>query len=144
MINQPVIAFITSQKGMAETFQIVLPDISQPSGTVGGTIRVDNVNGYSIGDGSIVVDGITGTLKAGDVVKFGNHSKVYMLTTDATASNGSATLNISPTLRDDLVDGEIIIYINVPFTVRLNNDIQEFAVGVTGLRQFEVDFIEAI
>lgn len=141
---QPVMAFIASQDGMADTFQITLPDISYSAGNATGTVRVNNVGGYAVGSGIISVDGLNGTIKAGDVIKFSNHSKVYMLTSDATGSSGNASLQITPNLKEAIIDDAIVIYNAVPFTVRLNNDVQQFTVGVTGLRQFEVDFIEAI
>jgi hypothetical protein len=80
----------------------------------------------SAGDTSVTVDGMTGTLKAGDFIKFNGHSKVYMVVADATASAGSATLTIEPPLRENLSDNEVITYDGVEFTVRLTNDVQEF------------------
>jgi len=135
----PVYAFIMAQNGMAETFQIVLPEISSKSGNATGTVQT--VGADSIGETSIVIDGLSGTLKAGDVIKFANHNKVYMIVSDLT---GSGTLTIEPALREATANDTAITYDNVPFTVRLNNDLQQYSVGLASLIKYEVDFIEAI
>lgn len=135
----PVMGFIMAQRGMAETFTIVLPDVSSSSGSVSGTISAAAAG--SIGDTSIAVDGFTGTLKAGDVFKFANHAKVYMATADLT---GSGTLAFQPALVAAVSDNEVITHNNVPFTVRLNNDVQEYGIATDLSYSYEVDFIEAI
>jgi len=95
----------------------------------------------SIGDTSIAVDGITGTLNVGDVFKFANHNKVYWATADRA---GSGTLSFQPALVSAVLDNEVITYDNVPFTVRLANDVQEFSIATDLHSSYEVDFIEAI
>ena len=135
----PVMGFIMAQRGMAETFTIVLPEVSSASGSVSGTM-LSSATG-SIGDTSIAVDGFTGTLKAGDVFKFANHNKVYMATADR---NGTGTLNFQPALVSAISDNEIVTYDDVPFTVRLNNDVQEYGIATDLSYSYEVDFIEAI
>jgi hypothetical protein len=124
---------------MAETFTIVLPEVSSSSGSVSGTISA--AASGSIGDTSIAVDGFTGTIKAGDVFKFANHVKVYMATADLT---GSGTLAFQPALVAAVSDNEAITHDDVPFTVRLNNDVQEYGIATDLSYSYEVDFIEAI
>lgn len=135
----PVMGFLMAQRGMAETFTIVLPEVSSSSGSVSGTIAASAAG--SIGDTSIAVDGFTGTLKAGDVFKFANHAKVYMATSDLT---GSGILSFQPALISAVSDNEIITHDDVPFTVRLNNDVQEYGIATDLSYSYEVDFIEAI
>ena len=135
----PVMGFLMAQRGMAETFTIVLPEVSSSSGSVTGTIRTSAAG--SIGDTSIAVDGFTGTLKAGDVFKFANHTKVYMATADR---NGAGALSFQPALVSAVADNNIITNNNVPFTVRLNNDVQEYGIATDLSYSYEVDFIEAI
>lgn len=137
----PVLAFIMKQRSRKETFQIALPDLKNAKGDVSGTVLVNG--SHSAGDTTIDVDGMTGTLKAGDFVKF-SHDKVYMVVADATASAGSATLTIEPPLREALADNSSVTYDDVEFTVRLDNDIQEFNVAMDGYYRYEVDFIEAL
>lgn len=135
----PVMGFIMAQRGMAETFTIVLPEVSSSSGSVSGTISAAAAG--SIGDTSIAVDGFTGTLKAGDVFKFANHAKVYMATADR---SGSGALSFQPALVAAVPDNNAITHDNVPFTVRINNDVQEYSISTDLTYTYEVDFIEAI
>jgi len=138
----PVYAFIMKQRSQKETFQIALPDLKNAKGNVSGTILVNG--SHTAGDTTITVDAMTGTLKAGDLVKFA-HSKVYMVVEDATADGSNeATLTIEPPLREDLADNSSVTYDGVEFTVRLTNDIQEFNTSDLDLYRFEVDFIEAL
>ena len=138
----PVLAFIMKQRSQKETFQIALPDLKNAKGDVSGTVLVNG--SHSAADTTIDVDGMTGTLKAGDFVKFAGSSKVYMVVSDATASAGSATLTIEPPLRDAISDNASVTYDGVEFTVRLTSDIQEFNTSDLDLYRFEVDFIEAL
>ena len=82
-----------------------------------------------------------------EFIKFANHDKVYMVVADQSdISTGSLT--IEPPLTT-AVSSSDIQYDNIPFTVHLTNDIQEF--GVVGadkdgnaLYQFEFDVEEAL
>jgi len=112
-------------------------------GDVSGTVTVSG--SHSAGDTTIDITGITGTLKAGDFIKFGGHSKVYLVVEDATGdSSTDATITIEPPLRSALSNAEGVTYDDVQFTVRLTNDVQEFNTGDLDLYRFEVDFIEAL
>ena len=138
----PVIAFVMKQRSQKETFQIALPDLKNAKGDISGTVLVNG--SHSAGDTTIDVDGMTGTIKAGDFVKFGGDTKVYMVVSDATAVAGAATLTIEPPLRSALSNDNSVTYDGVEFTVRLTNDIQQFNTGDLDLYRFEVDFIEAL
>ena len=139
----PVIAFIMKQRSQKETFQISLPDIKNAKGNVSGTVLVKNA--HSAGDTTITVDAMTGTLKAGDLVKFAGHNKVYMVVSDATADGSNeATLTIEPPLRSAVSDNAVVTYDGIEFTVRLTNDLQEFSTDDLDTFRFEVDFIEAL
>lgn len=139
----PVLAFIMKQRSQKETFQIALPDLKNAKGDVSGTVLVNGA--HTAGDTTITVDAMTGTLKAGDFVKFGGDTKVYMVVSDATADGSNeATLTIEPPLRSALADNASVTYDGVEFTVRLTNDIQQFNTDDLDLYKFEVDFIEAL
>ena len=139
-----LMAFIIKQRSGKENFTIIPPEVEDARGTASGT-----PNGTaSAGATSITLGGTgTGTLKAGDFIKFANHNKVYMVVADQSdISTGSVT--IEPPLTT-AVSSSDITYDNVPFTVYLTNDIQEF--GVVGadkdgnlLYQFEFDVEEAL
>ncbi len=138
----PVLAFVMKQRSQKETFQIALPDLKDAKGNVSGTLTVSG--SHSAGDTTIDITGITGTLKAGDFVKFG-HNKVYMVVDDATGDvSNNATITIEPPLRTALSDSESVTYDGVQFTVRLTNDVQQFNTEDLDLYRFEVDFIEAL
>ena len=139
----PVLAFIMKQRSQQNTFQVSLPDIKDAKGNVSGTVLVDGA--HTAGDTTITVDAMTGTLKAGDFVKFANHTKVYMVVADVTADGSNdATLTIEPPLRSNLANNEAVTYDGVQFTVRLSNDVQQFKTSVTDQYTFELDFIEAL
>ena len=139
----PVLAFIMKQRSQQNTFQVSLPDLKNAKGNVSGTVLVDGA--HTAGDTTITVDAMTGTLKAGDFVKFSSHTKVYMVVADVTADGSNdATLTIEPPLRSNLANNEAVTYDGVQFTVRLSNDVQQFKTSVIDQYTFELDFIEAL
>jgi len=139
----PVYAFIMKQRSQKETFQISLPDLKNAKGDISGIVSTNG--SHSAGDTTIDVQNITGTIKAGDFIKFNTHSKVYLVVEDSTGDvSNEATITIEPPLREDVDTDVVMLYDNVPFTVRLANDVQEFNTGDLDLYRFEVDFIEAL
>jgi len=139
-----LMAFIVKQRSGKENFTIVPPEISNARGTASGT-----PNGTaSAGATSITLGGSgIGTLKAGDYIKFANHDKVYMVVEDQ-SDISTGTLTIEPPLRE-AVSSSDISYDNVPFTVYLVNEMQEFgAIGSDKdgnvLYKFELDVEEAL
>ena len=139
----PVLAFIMKQRSQKETFQISLPDLKNAKGNVSGSVLVKNA--HTAGDTTITVDAMTGTLKAGDFVKFAGDTKVYMIVSDVTADGSNeATLTIEPPLRSAISDNASVTYDGVEFTVRLTHDLQQFSTDDLDTFRFEVDFIEAL
>lgn len=135
----PIKAFLMKQRSRLETFTVIPPDTeADAQGTVAGLPTGTG----SAGDTSITLGGTgTGSLKAGDYIKF-DHDKVYMVVEDKSdISSGSIT--IEPPLRS-AISSATITYDNVPFTVRLRNDVQEFSIGTTNLYQYELDVIESL
>jgi hypothetical protein len=139
-----LMAFIIKQRSGKENFTIIPPEVEDARGTASGTPH----GTASVGATSITLGGTgTGTLKAGDFIKFANHDKIYMVVADQSdISTGSLT--IEPPLTT-AVSSSDITYDNVPFTVHLTNDMQEF--GVVGadkdgnaLYQYEFDVEEAL
>ncbi len=139
-----LMAFIIKQRSGKENFTIIPPEVEDARGTASGIPH----GTASAGATSITLGGTgTGTLKAGDFIKFANHDKVYMVVADQSdISTGSLT--IEPPLTT-AITSEDITYDNVPFTVHLTNDVQEF--GAVGndkdgnlLYQFELDVEETL
>ena len=146
-----LMAFIVKQRSGKENFTIIPPEIEDARGTETGTVLVNGV--HAIGDTTIAMDGFAGDgagrFKTGDFLKFASHDKVYMVVSDATSSSNASTVTIEPPLITALADDSVVTYDNVPFTVHLTNDIQEF--GVAGadkdgalLYQFEFDVEESL
>ena len=144
-----LMAFIVKQRSGKEHFTIIPPDLSNTKGSETGTVLING--SHSAGDTTIAMDGFggdgTGRFKAGDLIKFASHTKVYMVVEDVTSSSNASTVTIEPPLQADLTDNSVVTYNNVPFTVHLENDIQEFgSVGTTKdgdvLYQYEFDVEE--
>ena len=129
-----LMAFIVKQRSGKENFTIIPPEIEDARGSETGTVLVNGV--HAVGDTTIALDGFAsdgaGRFKAGDLIKFASHSKVYMVIDDVTSSSNAATVTIEPPLITALADDSVVTYNNVPFTVHLTNDVQEFgSVGST-------------
>ena len=145
-----LMAFIIKQRSQKENFTIIPPEIEDARGVETGTLAVNG--SHTVGDTTIAIDGFAADtvnrLRAGDFIKFA-HSKVYMVVADVTSSSGAATVTIEPPLTTALSDDEAVAYDNIPFTVHLTNDVQEFgAVSADKdgnvLYQFELDVEEAL
>ena len=95
----------------------------------------------ALGSKSVTIAGLTGALKAGDVVKFSGHTKVYMLTADR---SGNGAMVFTPALITAVTTSDTVTYSNVPFTVRLSNDVQGYKLGAGNFFKYEVDFVEAL
>ena len=146
-----LMAFIIKQRSGKENFTIIPPEIEDARGNETGTVLVNGV--HAVGDTTITCDAFAGDgvgrFKAGDFIKFASHDKVYMVVSDVTSSSNAATVTIEPPLLVALADDSVVTYDNVPFTVHLTNDIQEF--GVAGadkdgalLYQYEFDVEESL
>ena len=139
-----LMAFIMKQRSQKENFTIIPPEVEDARGTASGIPH----GTASAGATSITLGGTgTGTLLSGDYIKFANHDKVYMVVADQSdISTGSLT--IEPPLTT-AVSSSNITFDNVPFTVHLTNDVQEFGtVGADNngnlLYQYEIDVEEAL
>ena len=146
-----LMAFIVKQRSGKENFTIIPPEIEDARGNETGTVLVNGV--HAVGDTTIACDAFAGDgagrFKAGDFLKFASHDKVYMVVSDVTSSSNAATVTIEPPLLVALADDSAVTYDNVPFTVSLTTDIQEF--GVSGADkdgnlyyEFQFDVEEAL
>ena len=127
-----LMAFIVKQRSGKENFTIIPPELEDARGSETGTVLVNG--NQSAGDTTITMDAFAGDgagrFKAGDFIKFASHSKVYMVVADVQASSNASTVTIEPPLLVALANDSVVTYDNVPFTVSLTTDIQEF--GVSG------------
>lgn len=134
----PVMAFLAGTKGGADSFSITPPVISDSRGDATGSLLANGA--HSAGDRTIAMDGITGTIKAGDFIKFAQHDKVYMVVNDFS----SGTMTIEPGLVESVADNEAVTYNSVPFKMRMARDVQQFRVAGYEQYQVELDLIEVI
>ena len=128
-----LMAFIMKQRSGKENFTIIPPEINDARGNETNTVLVNGA--HAVGDTTIAMDGHHNdnphAFKAGDFIKFASHTKVYMVVADVQASSNASTVTIEPPLIATVADDSVVTYDNVPFTVYLTNDIQEF--GVSGV-----------
>jgi len=146
-----LMAFIIKQRSGKENFTIIPPEVTNARGNETNTVLVNGA--HAVGDTTIAMDGHHNdnphAFKSGDFIKFASHNKVYMIVADVQASSGASTVTIEPPLLQIVADDSAVTYDNVPFTVHLTNDMQEFgAVGTANdgalLYQFEFDVEEAL
>lgn len=143
-----VTSFIATQYGGVESFQVVLPKISYNKAAdyaqAVGNAKVKTA--ASKGAFSVALKGLGANktvINAGDFFKFANHSKVYMCSgTVVSDSSGEATIYFSAKLVANVAVDEVLTINAVPFTVCLDQDADEWTVGVGGMTNIEVSFRE--
>tara|TARA_A100000172_G_scaffold81110_1_gene73039 strand:+ start:19724 stop:20419 length:696 start_codon:yes stop_codon:yes gene_type:complete len=121
-----------------------LPVLKDKRGTASGTVTVLNENSTApaynkdIGSNTVGVNGTaTGTLLAGDLIKFSGHSKVYMITADVNLDGSTKdTISFTPRLIAG-VGGNTITYSNVPFTVVPDGDFEEWQTAGASAANFQ-------
>ena len=145
---RPIQGFIALTQGTLNEFDIVIPIVSQSQSTVAASLTATVDGAHSAGDTTVNIStnfGDEAVLKAGDIVRFANHTKVYMCTTDInTDSAGDAVLNIQPALTEDLSNSESITTNDVPVRMILSSDVQEFGYRTDGLVSYEIDVAEVL
>jgi hypothetical protein len=141
-------AFLIQQKGTFDTFTIKPPQINSTKGTFSNAsaTALPVTSTAAVGTTTIgVTPSGSGTLKAGDLIKFDNHDKVYTLTADVTLSSTIATtIDIFPALNTALTLSENTITEDVTMKVRLQNDVQEFKTNVDNVYEYEIDVRESL
>ena len=145
--SQEVFAFLQKQKGSFEDFTIVAPLDNLGAGKSETDIQV--VGAHTSGDASIALDGFTanqtGALKAGDLIKFANYSKVYMVQSDIDSDgSGALTVLISPNLVASLADNEAVTVNKPSFTVYLENNEIMYSTDASGFYSISFDVREVI
>ena len=146
---KPIQAVATRLDGPLNSFDIVLPSVSETqSGVTGTTATVDGTNAAGSSTVNISTNkNSTLILKAGDVIRFPSHNKVYMVTADATTNgSGDVAVNITPNLIEAVNDdGSSTVNVDdVPFRMTLARDIQEYKYATDGTVSYEIDIIEEV
>ena len=121
-----VFAFLKKQQNSFDKFDYQYP-ITNRGANISQTDIV--VNGsHSVGDNTIALSGFdnstSNVLKAGDLIKFANHTKIYMVEADLTSdSSGNATVTISPSIIATLANSEAVTVDQPNFKVYLDSDV---------------------
>lgn len=129
-------AFLVKQKGSFDTFDIEYPLDNQ--GADKGRTIVATRAVHSTGATAIQVDGLSNNqddaLKAGDLISFTAHDKVYMVTADVNSNGtGQSTINIEPPLQADLILNEGVTVNKPTFKVALVQDDILYQTDASGL-----------
>ena len=142
---QEIFAFLSKQKGGFENFTIAAPLNNKGTSHSATDILVNGAT--SAGASAVPMDGFSHTnnaLRAGDLIKFAGHSKVYMVQDEVTASGGSATVNIQPNLVANVADNEAVTTNKPLFNVYLANDEIRYTTDTSGFYNISFDVREVI
>ena len=141
----PIVAFVMKQRSKKESFTLPLPTgLKDARGTASGSPTGTG----SAGDTSITLGGTgTGSLLAGDLVKFSSHDKLYMVVDDA-SDISSGTITIEPPLRQ-AISADTISFDSLNMSARLTSDVQEFSSSTVDkdgnlVFGYELDVVEAL
>jgi hypothetical protein len=128
------------------TFVPTLVGTRQTAGTGTPLVKTTTATGRSVPVKGMDASQVLG--KIGDFLKFANHTKVYMLTADATANgSGEVTIAIEPALYALVAADEALTLDAVPFTVLLASDVREYEVRggrEDGPFDFELEMVEDV
>lgn len=131
----PIWAFANGLRGQYDTCTIVP---SYYAKLARGTISSGTGTGAA-GATAISSSG-SGTLKAGDFIKFASHDKVYQVIADGTLGS---SISITPALIV-AISSSAITFDDVPFTVGLASDLCAIDQALASIYGFTVDLIEVI
>ena len=145
--GQAYFAFLQKQKGSFEDFTIAAP-LDNLGAAKSETDILAN-GAQAIGDSSIALDGFTanqsGALKAGDLIKFTGHTKVYMVRSDIDAnSSGQLTVLISPSLVTAIANNSAVVVNKPQFTVYLSSGEIIYSTDSSGFYSISFDVRESI
>jgi len=144
---QEIFAFLQKQKGSSGDFTIGAPLDNLGAGKAETDIQV--VGSHVAGDASIDLDGFAASqanaLKAGDLVRFSGHSKVYMVQNNIDSeADGSLQLMISPNLVTSLADNEAVVVNKPKFKVYLESNEIMYSTDASGFYNISFDVREVI
>lgn len=113
-------AFLAKLRGAAGRFYYGPPHATATQQTITGSVLV---NGASQTGGSLIVDGFTGTFKAGDFISFDTSvgRELHMVVADLT---NPGTLTIEPPIRVSPADNAAVTISSPTCVMRLTDDAQ--------------------
>jgi hypothetical protein len=143
--------FAALARGALNEFNVQLPGVSERSvTTTPGTITC--LENYDVGSTSVDTSMASinasdnfKVLSMGDVIKFSNHNKVYMVTSDVIPdSGGDVQINFEPALVTAVTNSTTVTIDNVPFRMYFTSDLQEYQYNVDGTVNYRIDVAEAV
>ena len=143
--QRAMFAYLEGLRQGIEVFTWVLPIYGEPSGDANSD---PSVSATTAGSMTVAIDGTISSdsfLLPGDLIKFSNHNKVYMVKNTITLSNQIIELN-SP-LQADLSTSDVVITRNVAFTLRADPDFEGQSMSRMGgdlFTTFKARFIEDV
>ncbi|HAM6012147.1 TPA: hypothetical protein IB719_001086 [Escherichia coli] len=87
------------------------------------------------GGRKVRLSNFTGTLKAGTIIQFENHKKIYMITEDV---KSGGEMKLFPNLRQHVLAGEVIKYQNVEGEFLLTTESIDWNLAQIGKIKFEM------
>ena len=145
MKAQEIFAFLQKQKGSSSNFTIQAPLDNLGTSKNETDILVNTA--HSAGIDTVNMDGFSHSnhaLRAGDLIKFAGHSKVYIVQEEVTASSGQAAVKIYPNLVSSLANNEAVTVNKPSFTVYLENNDIMYSTDASGFYSISFDVREVI
>ena len=142
---QEIFAFLQKQKGAIGNFTIQAPldNLGTSKNETDILVNTAHITGVD----TVNMDGFSHTnhaLRAGDLIKFAGHSKVYIVQEEVTASSGQAAVKISPNLVNSLADNEAVTVNKPSFNVYLENNDIMYSTDASGFYSISFDVREVI
>ena len=141
-------SFLVKQKGSFDTFTFQYPLENQ--GVDKGQTDIAVNGSASAGATQVPMDGFSTStndvLKAGDLIKFANHNKIYMITDDENSNSSGevAAVDIEPPLQAAVVNNEAVTVNQPSFTVALEQDDVLYSTDAAGFFTLSFDVIEVL
>lgn len=141
-----LMAHIDEMRGPLTAFEIALPDYI--GDTTGSPFTLTVATTAAAGATSVAVscsavNGVT-VLKAGDLVRFASHNKIYMVKADVVAVTGNETITLTQPLRASVASSSTVTHTDLTMSVRYSEDIGEFSVDPSEFANFSLEFTEVL
>jgi len=143
-------AFVARCQGSLNEFDLVVPSVSDTVSGYPSQVTYPSADAAAGATSIAVTSNETSKiiLRAGDVIRFFNHTKVYMVTENVTTDGaGAGTIQFQPALVtavDSDSAGENISVNQVAFRFIISNDLQEYGYDTQGFVSFEIDVQEVL
>lgn len=146
--QRKLMGFIDEVKGPLTEFDLALPDYLGDS-TGAHTAAITLNAGFAIGATSVTATASATAgvilLRAGDLITFASHKKIYSVKADVTQPGaGAATVTLTQALRSAVLTATAIKHQNVVASVRFINEINEFSVDQNEFASFQIEFNEVL